>query len=365
MTDAANIPDANFGFVRYANCWEDPRLLIGALQPATGKRILSIASAGDNALALLASGATVVAADLNPAQIACTELRLAAIRALDQPAFLRFSGIVPANDRVRTYQVVRPSLAGHARRYWDTHGADLVAGFIHAGKFERYFRLFRTCILPLIHHRATIEALLQPKELAARRRFYTETWDNRRWQLLFRVFFGRRMMGHLGRDPAFFRHVEGAVAARILERARYGLTELDVSANPYLRYVLTGNFGPALPYYLQPEPYAAIRDRIDNLVLHHGAIDAVAATYGADSFDGYNLSDIFEYLTLDQCAAVYARLLASARPGARFAYWNMLAPRTCPAPLTDRVMRHDAEADALFRKDQAVFYSRFVIEERR
>ena len=62
---------AAFEQVRYANCWEDADVLCEALQPAEGKRILSIASAGDNALALLAQGATVVAADISLAQLAC------------------------------------------------------------------------------------------------------------------------------------------------------------------------------------------------------------------------------------------------------------------------------------------------------
>ena len=65
----------SFHFIRYANCWEDADVLCEALQPRKGMRILSIASAGDNSLALLAEGAEVVAADLSIAQLACLELR--------------------------------------------------------------------------------------------------------------------------------------------------------------------------------------------------------------------------------------------------------------------------------------------------
>ena len=48
---------ASFDLIRYANCWEDADVLLDALQPKPGDRILSIASAGDNSLSLLASGA--------------------------------------------------------------------------------------------------------------------------------------------------------------------------------------------------------------------------------------------------------------------------------------------------------------------
>jgi S-adenosylmethionine-diacylglycerol 3-amino-3-carboxypropyl transferase len=356
-------PNVDFSFVRYANCWEDAELLIQALRPAPGKRFLSIASAGDNSLSLLAGGAEVIAADLNPAQLACTELRKEAIRRLDQPAFLQFCGIQNSKNRLSVYAKIRASLSTDAQNYWDAHQDDIETGFIHVGKFENYFRLFRTRILPLVHRRKIVAQLLQPKDADARKHFYDSTWDNRRWQGLFRLFFSRRMMGRHGRDPEFFKHVEGSVADRILERARYALTELDTANNPYLTYILNGNFGNALPHYLLPKNYDAIRQNIDQLTIRRGAIDAIAEETGPDSFDGYNLSDIFEYLSPEQCTAVYGRLLAAARPSARFAYWNMLVPRTCPPSLSDRMVLLNEESTNLFNQDRAFFYSRFVLEE--
>ncbi|MGV2481690.1 UNVERIFIED_CONTAM: DUF3419 family protein, partial [Salmonella enterica subsp. enterica serovar Weltevreden] len=42
------IQHVDFNLIRYANCWEDADILSEALDIPTGKRILSIASAGDN-----------------------------------------------------------------------------------------------------------------------------------------------------------------------------------------------------------------------------------------------------------------------------------------------------------------------------
>lgn len=94
---------AAFDSVRYANCWEDADILCTALAVRPGARILSIASAGDNALALLAEGAQVVAADLSLAQLACLELRVAAFRRLEYEELLAFLGVRPSADRRRTY----------------------------------------------------------------------------------------------------------------------------------------------------------------------------------------------------------------------------------------------------------------------
>jgi len=363
VNNVTNIPQVDFSFVRYANCWEDAALLVRALRPTRDMRILSIASAGDNALSLLASGAEVVAVDLNPSQLACAELRREAIRTLEQPEFLKFIGITPCDTRLDMYRAIRPLLGTAAQTFWDNRGEIVKNGFIHAGKFEHYFQLFRKYVIPLIHSQRTVQRLMQPKELDARRAFYREVWNNHRWRLLFRIFFSEFLMGRLGRDPAFFKQVEGNVAARLLARASFAMGELDNSANPYLSYILTGNYQQALPHYLLPDNYSSIRQHLDRLTLKLGSIDEVATEYGAASFDGFNLSDIFEYLTPEQCEAVYGRLLDSARPGARLAYWNMLVPRQCPASLAARVTPLEKEAKTLFEQDLAFFYSRFVLEE--
>ena len=52
--DAPIAERAAFDIFRYASCWEDPALLVGAV-PGPGASWLSIASGGDNAFALLAT----------------------------------------------------------------------------------------------------------------------------------------------------------------------------------------------------------------------------------------------------------------------------------------------------------------------
>ncbi|HEX9670436.1 MAG TPA: DUF3419 family protein [Thermoanaerobaculia bacterium] len=353
---------ASFDFIRYANCWEDADVLCAALRPAPGRRYLSVASGGDNSFALVAEGAEVVAADLSAAQLALVELKAAAIRRLELEETLAFLGVRPADDRVATCERLQGDLSPGARVYWEQNSAAVAAGVIHQGKFESYFRLFRTLVLPLIHSRRTVLRLTQERDLAGRREFYERTWDNLRWRLLFRVFFSRFMMGRLGRDPEFFRYVEGSVAERILKRCCHALTELPTHENPYLDYILTGNFGRRRPRYLRPGTYDALRERLDGLVLHLGPVEEAGRRHAGAGFDGFNLSDVFEYMDAATSSDVYRQLLELARPGARLAYWNMLVPRACPPDARDRV-RPLALAAELFARDLAFFYSAFIVEE--
>lgn len=355
---------ARFDLVRYANVWEDAEILRSALAPGPGKRVLSIASAGDNAFALLAAGAEVVAADLSPAQLALVELKRAAIRRLNHEETLSFLG-VRRNDRDRraVYEELEHDLSGRARDFWRERQEEVAGGVIHHGKFESYFRLFRERVLPLVHRRQTVLGLLETRDEAGRKEFYETRWDNLRWRLLFRIFFSRFAMGRLGRDPEFFRYVEGSVAERILGRTRYALTVLPTHMNPYMEYILTGSFNRALPLYLRPEAFSDLKRNLDRLILFEGPIEKAAESHRDGGFDGFNLSDIFEYLDPPASAGIYGRLLETARPGARFAYWNMLVPRRLAEAFPGRVRSLDEEAKALFAKDLAFFYSAFVLEE--
>lgn len=354
---------ARFDLIRYANVWEDAGVLRDALRPAPGRRILSIASAGDNSFALLAAGAEVVAADLSPAQIALVDLKRAAIRRLNHAETLGFLGFrKPERDRRAVYEQLEKDLAPRSREVWRERLDDIAGGVAHHGRFESYFALFRNWILPLIHRRATVLGLLEAREPAEREAFYETTWNNLRWRLLFRIFFSRFVMGRLGRDPEFFRYVEGSVAERILGRTHYALAVLPTHANPYLEYILTGNFGTSLPLYLRPEVYPEVKRHVDRLALFEGPIDDAVAEHRGAGFDGFNLSDIFEYLDEPTGVQVYGRLLDAARPGARFAYWNMLVPRRLSSAFPGRVRHLEAESKELFARDLAWFYSAFIVE---
>lgn len=357
---------ASFDIVRYAQCWEDADVLVGAMHARAGQTFVSIASAGDNTLALLTlDPERVYALDLSSAQLACLALRVAAYRCLDHAGLLELVGSRPSTRRRDLYAACRPSLPAAVREFWDARGVEIEAGIGGAGKFERYFALFRDRVLPLVHSRRTVLRLLEPRTREAREAFYEREWNTWRWRLLFRIFFSRLVMGRLGRDASFFRYVEGSVADRILGRARYALTALDPAANPYLAWILTGAHGAALPLALRAEHFETIRARVDRVAWHAEPLEAFVDRLGPRSVDGFNLSDIFEYMSEENTAALLGRLLGAARPGARFAYWNMLAPRRRPEALAGRLApRRDVSAP-LFAADKAFFYSDFVVEEAR
>ncbi|MDF3059443.1 MAG: S-adenosylmethionine:diacylglycerol 3-amino-3-carboxypropyl transferase, partial [Rariglobus sp.] len=344
---------ADFSRIRYAQVWEDADILVEALDVRPTDTVVSISSAGDNALALLGAGAErVVALDLNPSQLACLELRVAAYRELPHAELLVLMGSRPgtAEARAALYARCRARLSPAVRAFWDGQPESVTGGIGAPGKFENYFRLFRTRVLPLVHGRKTVVALLRGGTPAERERFYEERWNTWRWRLLFKVFFSRFMMGRLGRDPAFFKYVEGSVADRILGRTRHALVALNPAENPYLHWILTGTHGEALPWALRADNFERIKSRLDRLEWHELTLEAFLererVAGAAKRVMKFNLSDIFEYMSEENTAAILASLAEASAPGGRLAYWNMLAPRRRPESLAEKLRSREDLAGA-------------------
>ncbi|MEM8639391.1 MAG: DUF3419 family protein [Cyanobacteria bacterium P01_G01_bin.54] len=357
---------ADFSQLRYAQCWEDADVLLQALALAPHHRCVAIASAGDNTLAMVAQGLRqVIAVDLNPAQIACLELRVAAYRVLNHLQLLQLLGSQPTPPDVRQslYNACRPQLTPMVQAFWDQQPQALTLGFGAVGRFENYLRLFRRWILPLIHSPHVVEQLFVPRSPAERHQFYDQVWDNWRWQLLFRCFFSAALQGRLGRDPSFLRYAQQEISTALLARTRAALTELAPNQNPYLQWIVTGQHPQALPYALRAENFTAIQNNLDCLTWHCCSLEDFLRQHPEPCFDRYNLSNIFEYMSPAAYQQLLTQLCHHSMPKARLVYWNLFASRQCPDALVQRLRSLTRLQAHLNAQDRAFFYKTIVVEE--
>src|SRR5262245_45945042 len=188
---------AAFDTIRYAQVWEDADILVAALRPKPGETVVSIASAGDNALALLAeSPERVIAVDLNPAQLACVRLRVAAMKTHSHGDYLELMGSRASGRRKHLLEQAAKKLSPEDQKFWAAQKDQVIklgAGGI--GKFERYFKTFREWVLPFIHNRETIDELLRPREPHEREEFYNQHWNIWGWRVVHEAFFSERVSG--------------------------------------------------------------------------------------------------------------------------------------------------------------------------
>lgn len=355
---------ADYQGIRYGQCWEDADVLLAALRPAPHQTCLSVASAGDHVLALAGSGARcVIAVDLNPAQLACLALKMAAFAALSHSELLAFSGEQSCDDRQSLYLRCREGLQPQYRRFWDQAPVDIARGFARRGRFERFIDGFRNGPLALVQGQAKVCELLGLEQRLARRTFYRTRWNTMAWQMSGRLVFSRWLFGRLARHPDFTRHAEKSLWPTLQRRIYHALVTLNPAHNPYVRWILTGRYGPALPWHLRRENFAAIRAALPRIELFQGSLESLLTRLPDNCIDACNLSDVFEYLPAGQYSDVLGEITRVGAPGCRLAYWNLLVPRQRPETLAGLLISRRDLARPLFRADKAFFYSDFVVEE--
>lgn len=354
------IPDT--AIVRYGQCWEDADVLCAALEIERGDACLSIASGGDNTLALLSfCPARVLAVDTNAAQLGCLALRVAAFQSLEHSEMLELLGWRPSQRRRQLFLRARKGLAPAYREFWDRNLQAIEGGAVSVGRLDQYLVRFRRHILPLIHGDRTLEQLFHDRSQKERADFYDKVWDTWRWRLLFRIFFSRLVMRRLGRDPGYFRYAEGSVAARLLQHTRRALVQLPASLNPYLQWMLQADQATALPFALREENFDKIRRNLDRLELRCSSVEDAIAQDGP--FDRMNLSNVFEYMSPELYRAVLESIAKKSRPGARLTYWNMAVERRRPECLAGQLRPLQDLSFKLFPQAKAFFYRDLVIEE--
>lgn len=354
----------NKGIINYSQCWEDPKLLNEALALNSSDTVLSITSGGDNTLFLLLnSPKSLTSLDLNPAQNYLLELKIAAIKSLNHDEFLEFTGVKKSSERVKIFNKVKHSLSPKAYQWWSTRQDLIARGIIHCGRFERFLKIFRQYVLPLVHSRRIIITLLNSTTLQDQKDFYERVWDSNRWRLLFRIVTSRFILKNFARQRELFSHtVRDSIALEYGKRLHNNFISVPLSDNYFMHYCLMGTYGKSLPLYLEKKSHSLFENnQVGMPFIVTSDLLEYLGTVPDDTFSKFNLSDVFEALSLKENDAVWQEIIRTAKKGAIVAYWNNLVPRSYPQRFSNVIKDDKQKAQELHSKDRLFFYESFHI----
>jgi S-adenosylmethionine-diacylglycerol 3-amino-3-carboxypropyl transferase len=354
--------------IQYANCWEDADILLKAFNTNRGKSFCSIASAGDNTLSLLTQNPSmVVAVDMNKAQLACLELRRAAFTRLSYEEILQFLGIKKTPSRLKIFSGLYDLLSRQARSFWNSNLNAIKKGIIHAGKTEHYFNRFRKWIMPVLLNKKTVADIFIRKNEQVRISFFEENFNSKRWGIFYRLLAKPYFLSkYITARQRAKTHTCGDKHSNIVfMRVKRALTSLPSYDNPYLEYIITGNFTKNLPHYLRPENFKQIKKNLDKLDIHGGDLFSILRAHPAWKFDAINLSDIFDRMNGQQYCAAIRQLALHAKPRARLVYWNNLYAHDEDRRSYEPFSILDDLSQELFMQDRGFFYNNLIILEKK
>lgn len=347
----------NFGISQ-----EDERTEAAALALGPDDRVLSVASAGDMPLSLLALGAAeVLAVDVDPSQLELTRLKLAAVCALPREDAARFLGFLPASSRrrLRWLDTVAAELPPTSAAFWRAHRAEVAGGAIWAGRFERYVRRLAPLLLALVGKRR-VEDFFAAPDLAAQRRLFDRSFGRGRVRALFRVAFHPAVFRRRGMDPRSLsqRDARRSLGDQYFDQLRQMGTAVLARDNPLFQLMLLGRTsGPdAVPAYLSEVGAARVRERRGALQLHLSDLAAWLEAAPPGAFDKAHLSNVPDWLDADAFDRVLRLVCARAASPARVVWRFIHVDRPVPDDLLP-VLRVDREAGRrLAATDRFPFY---------
>ena len=371
----------DFSLIRYSQCWEDTEVLLESLNIQENDICFGILSAGDNVFSMLAENPKkVVALDISFPQIALAKLKKEVFNSLSYEEMLEFMGVMKSDKRIEIYDRIKENLDKEVKEYWDFNKEAIQKGIIHAGKFEKFFKIFREKILPFVHSKKRIEKLLEKKSRQERIEYYDKHWNNFRWKLMFKLFFSKYIVGKLGRDKEFFRYAEKNISEEMKERSRYALCEQNPYENPYINYILTGNYRKdCLPYFLRKENFDKIRRNLHKVEILQSSVEEYLDQIDF-KINKFNLSDIFEYMSAENYSKLMEKIYDNTENNALLAYWNLIVERNSEKldykktdseiavtgkekNVNGRKYERMKELDRkLHEKDMTFFYTDFVVE---
>lgn len=147
--------------------------------------------------------------------------------------------------------------------------------------------------------------------------------------------------------------------ARRLEKS---ITSVLIRDNYFMHYSLNGNYLSCLPFYAQEGNYKKLRDicEKDNsrLLCVSENLLTYLQTVSDNTLTKFNLSDIFEALSLEENNKIWDEIVRTAKSGARVVYWNNLVKRTYPEYLSKHIKSDKMLQDKLRKQERVYFYDK-------
>ena len=368
----------------YNQIWEDPEADLAALELPPSATLVTISSAGCNALSyLLANPKQIYAADLNEAHLALLNLKIAGLRGLSRyDLFWRFFGAADAASNRELYrEVLRPLLDAETRGFWD--GRDLTAraryryfsdGFYRHGALGRFIG-FGHLIARL--YRIDLQALLRGDAHDADRREALA-----RLERLFQSRFARA----LTRNPAFLFSLgippqqrellaagERGLCDVLHERIRRLVDNHPTATNYFAWQALQRSYpGPGnacLPPYLQERHFERMREGANAVAPVHANIRSLLVALPARHVDAVILLDSQDWMAPQEIGSIWRAIDRCGKDDVRVIFRT--AGEDSPLEGGDlralqRSWRRDADRSAVgFAKDRSGIYGGFHLYRRR
>jgi S-adenosylmethionine-diacylglycerol 3-amino-3-carboxypropyl transferase len=349
--------------IRFAQSWEDHRVIERGLAVKKGDAVVSILSSGDNVLNLLRFEPKILYGfDINPAQVCEVQLKIAAIKHLTHPDFLTLLGYAGTDEeRIRVFHSIAPYLDSQTKDFWDHHLKMLECGLSFQGAFERY--LSRLGCLARFFLAEDYPRYVRAQTRDERQRIFDEKINRPFLRRLTRMVMQNQAVNHV-----FFQNNALQFIPRSFDynecfwnNLSHACVDIGCTKNPYLYWLFTG----AMPEdrrdwqpYLQEEQFALLRQETTKIRLFQQDICTGLKKMDADSIDAFYLSDIFGWMSSVEIEKTLGEVVRVAKPHAKIICFVLNYDMGVPQSMHQYLEHDEHMSRELHDQERAGFYSK-------
>lgn len=342
--------------------WEDPELDRRALSIKPGDTVMTITSGGCNTLSfLLQDPKAIYSVDINTTQKWQMELKIESIRNLNHSEMLQFLGLLPHDDRLGMYSVLRTGLSEEAQIFWDAKKSILKRGFLTQGRFENFVKLAGRFV-KFAQGSKRLRGLLKDKSLEEQQEYYDNTWNTWQMRFIFSLLFNKRMLASRGLKADYFHFDDGSTsfAQNFYGRLKKALRNIPLKGNYFTSMYLLGKYRKLdeVPDYLLPEHFSVIQSRLDRIHIISDDAKKWLTSMPESSIDCFALSNICELMSLDDTEKLFREVVRTSKPKGRICFRNLMIPREVPKPLRDQIRKNEHLSNELLDNDRSFVYSK-------
>lgn len=346
----------------FTHNWEDPLSDHEALRIKSQDVVLAITSGGCNVLGFLQfDPETIYSIDINAAQSYLLELKIAAIKALEFDEFVQFSGLVPSAVRLELFKKVQLKLSKEALTFWKSKAKIIEKGFIMNGKYEAFVK-FAGKFLKVLQGNKRVSKLFDEKTQKQQEDYFDTVWNTRRFKLLFKLLFNKRMLAKRGLVADYFHFDDGSTsfAESFYNRSKKAFRDLPIKGNYFLSLYLLGKYSSVdeVPDYLKKEHFETIKSRIDRIKILTSDAQGWINTMEDQSIDCFALSNICELMSEDETERLFSAVKRTARNNARVIFRNLMIPREVPEKFRDNIVKNEPLSKDIYNNDRSFVYGK-------
>lgn len=311
-----------FGIPLYPITQEDSRIERELLN-MKGKTLVTICASGDRVLeSMVQAPKKVVAVDLNPAQLALLDLKLACIENLEYETVCEIFHSMNVKTLEKHLPLLLTKMTSPASmKFWKRQGANYLHCLYKGGTSGIGMQIGQWCI----HYMTGIDISLMIKKPEIIHELWKNEWREVMTDMLYYIWhvpfawnaLMTPMRMALGVPPR-----QGSLRGCLCESPEAMLKYFDrVLGSKHFQYNTEfvagqlGHYGEEKPYWMKPEAYSTLKANVRNCELENGYMTEVLRKQPVNSVDALLLSDHQDWMSQNEILQEWQQIQRVARKG--------------------------------------------------